>query len=144
MALAYVALGSNQGERRCVIRLAIQLLGEESRIAITAVSPLIETRPVGGPDDQDTYLNGAIELQTDLAPRVLLVKLLGVEQALGRVRGERWGSRSIDLDLLLYDQDVIELPEFPMTPSGKVRKIELRAAALNFLKEPDARDAGNE
>ena len=111
MALAYVALGSNQGERRSVIRRAIQLLGEESRIAITAVSPLIETRPVGGPDDQDTYLNGAIELQTDLAPRVLLIKLLEVEQALGRVRRERWGSRAIDLDLLLYDQDVIELPE---------------------------------
>ena len=76
MALAYVALGSNQGDRRSVIRRAIQLLGEESHIVITAVSPLIETRPVGGPDDQDTYLNGAIELQTDLAPRVLLIKLL--------------------------------------------------------------------
>lgn len=111
MAIAYVALGSNQGDRRSVIRRAIQLLGEECRIAITAVSPLIETCPVGGPDGQETYLNGAIELQTDLVPLVLLTKLLGVEQALGRVRGERWGSRSIDLDLLLYGQEVIDLPQ---------------------------------
>ncbi len=74
-----------------------------------AVSSLRETDPVGVLD-QPRFLNGAARLQTELAPRALLDSLLDVERALGRERAERWGPRTIDLDLLLYDRLVLDEP----------------------------------
>ncbi len=101
-ATAYIALGSNLGDRRRLLDDALQLLREQVRV--TAVSSYHETEPVGGPPGQGAYLNAAAELQTDLAPREMLRLLLDVESRLGRVRQERFGPRTIDLDLLLYGE----------------------------------------
>jgi 2-amino-4-hydroxy-6-hydroxymethyldihydropteridine diphosphokinase len=108
---AYVGLGANLGDRAGTIRRAVELLGAESGIEVVAVSTLRETDPVGYAD-QPTFLNGAAALETELSPRELLERLLAVELALGRVRGEgpRYGPRAIDLDLLLYGNEVVDEP----------------------------------
>jgi 2-amino-4-hydroxy-6-hydroxymethyldihydropteridine diphosphokinase len=108
---AYVGLGANLGDRAGTIRRAVELLGAESGIEVVAVSTLRETDPVGYAD-QPTFLNGAAALETELSPRELLERLLAVELALGRVRGEgpRYGPRAIDLDLLLYGNEVVYEP----------------------------------
>jgi len=102
VTIAYVGLGANLGDREATIRAAIvQLPG------VVAVSPLRETDPVGV-TDQPQFLNGVAALETELAPRELLDVLLSVERRLGRERRERWGPRTIDLDLLLYGDEVID------------------------------------
>jgi len=107
---AYIALGSNQGDRRDYLDRAIQSLQEHPRIDVTQVSSYHETIPVGGPPGQSNFLNAAAELKTDLSARDLLNALLDVERALGRVRRERHGPRTIDLDLLLYENEVLQEP----------------------------------
>ena len=102
MTVAYVGLGANLGDREETIRAAVaQLPG------VVAVSPLRETDPVGV-TDQPRFLNGVAAVETELAPRELLDVLLAVERRLGRERRERWGPRTIDLDLLLYGDEVID------------------------------------
>jgi 2-amino-4-hydroxy-6-hydroxymethyldihydropteridine diphosphokinase len=102
MTRAYVGLGANLGEREETIRAAVAELPD-----VVAVSPLRETDPVGV-TDQPRFLNGVAALETELAPRELLDVLLAVERRLGRERRERWGPRTIDLDLLLYGDEVID------------------------------------
>jgi 2-amino-4-hydroxy-6-hydroxymethyldihydropteridine diphosphokinase len=107
---AYVGLGANLGEREATIRRAVELLSAEPGIDVVAVSALRETEP-WGPVEQPRYLNGVVELETDLPPHELLAVLLRVERALGRVRpGERFGPRTIDLDLLVYGDVVRNEP----------------------------------
>jgi 2-amino-4-hydroxy-6-hydroxymethyldihydropteridine diphosphokinase len=101
---AYIALGSNLGDRRRFLDQALQLLRDDPRVAVTRVSSYHETEPVGGPRGQGAYLNAAAELQSDLPPQNLLRLLLDVEARLGRVRQERFGPRTIDLDLLMYGE----------------------------------------
>jgi 3-oxoacyl-[acyl-carrier protein] reductase len=105
---AYIALGGNQGDRRDYFDRAIQALQEHPHIDVTQVSSYYETAPVGGPPGQPNFLNAAAELKTDLSARELLNALSGVERDLGRVRRERHGPRTIDLDLLLYGDQVIQ------------------------------------
>ncbi|MET1010350.1 MAG: 2-amino-4-hydroxy-6-hydroxymethyldihydropteridine diphosphokinase, partial [Gaiellaceae bacterium] len=111
MTLAYVGLGANLGDREGTIRRAVELLGAEPGIEIVAESALRETDPVGYAD-QPRFLNGAAAVETELPPRELLDRLLAVERELGRVRGDgpRYGPRAIDLDLLLYGDQVVDLP----------------------------------
>ena len=111
MIRAYVGLGANLGDREGTIRRAVALLGAEPGVEVVAVSALRETDPVGYAD-QPRFLNGAAAVETELAPRELLDRLLAVERELGRVRGEgpRYGPRAIDLDLLLYGDQVVDLP----------------------------------
>ena len=106
---AFVGIGSNLGDREGNFRRAVELLSAEDGIDVVAVSEIRETDPVG-PVEQGPFLNGAVRIETDLAPRQLLERLLAVEQRLGRVRRERWGPRTIDLDLLLYGDDVVDEP----------------------------------
>ncbi len=107
---AFVGIGANLGDREQTIRRAIALLGFAPGVEVVATSRLRETEP-WGPIAQPRYLNGAVELLTDLDPRQLLETLLGIEAELGRVRdGERWGPRTIDLDLLLLDGIVVDEP----------------------------------
>ena len=107
---AYVGLGSNLGERRDTIRQAVEFLGETPEIAVVAVSALRETAPVGL-EDQPAFMNAACAVDTALPPRSLLEALLSIEARLGRTRSEvRWGPRIVDLDLLLYDQFVVDEP----------------------------------
>jgi 2-amino-4-hydroxy-6-hydroxymethyldihydropteridine diphosphokinase len=100
---AYISLGSNMDDRRAYLERALQALQEHPGITVTRVSSFIETDPVGGPPGQERYLNAAAVLETDLAPRALMQSLLEIELRLGRMRRERYGPRTIDLDLLLYE-----------------------------------------
>jgi 2-amino-4-hydroxy-6-hydroxymethyldihydropteridine diphosphokinase len=104
---AYVGLGANLGDREGTIRRAVTLLGEADGVDAVAVSTLRETEP-WGPVAQPSFLNGVVALETELGPRALLDLLLGIERRLGRVRSERWGPRTIDLDLLLYGDTVVD------------------------------------
>jgi 2-amino-4-hydroxy-6-hydroxymethyldihydropteridine diphosphokinase len=108
---AYVGLGANLGDREATIRRAVELLAATAGIEVAAVSTLRETDPVGYAD-QPRFLNGVAALETALSPRALLDRLLAVERELGRVRGEgpRFGPRTIDLDLLLYGDEVVDEP----------------------------------
>jgi len=108
---AYVGLGANLGDREGTIRRAVELLGAEAGIEVVAVSALRETDPVGYAE-QPPFLNGAVSVETELAPRELLERLLALERELGRVRAEgpRFGPRTIDLDLLLYGSETIDEP----------------------------------
>src|SRR5215218_914274 len=110
MSLVYVGLGSNLGDRAGAIRLALELLAANGDIEIEAVSSLRETDPVGY-EDQPRFLNGAAALRTELAPRAVLQRLKDVERQLGRDRsGPRFGPRTIDLDLLLYNGRRLDEP----------------------------------
>jgi len=106
---AFVGIGSNLGDREDNLRLAVELLSAEDGVDVTAVSEIRETEPVG-PVEQGPFLNGAVRIETELGPRELLERLLAVEQRLGRVREERWGPRTIDLDLLLYGDEAVDEP----------------------------------
>ena len=110
MARAYVGLGANLDDREKTIRRAVELLADTDGVEVLAVSALRETDPVGV-EDQPRFLNGAAELETTLRPGALLEVLLGIERVLGRVRdGVRFGPRTIDLDLLLYDDETVDEP----------------------------------
>jgi 2-amino-4-hydroxy-6-hydroxymethyldihydropteridine diphosphokinase len=107
---AYVGLGANLGDRERTLRAAVDALAAEDEVEVVSVSTLRETEPVGV-GQQPLYLNGAAELETTLTARRLLDRLLAVEQRFGRIRvpGEQ-GPRTLDLDLLLYGDEVIDEP----------------------------------
>jgi 2-amino-4-hydroxy-6-hydroxymethyldihydropteridine diphosphokinase len=109
MTTAYIALGSNLGNRAANLRTALEMLAQTAGISITAVSAIYETAPVGGPE-QDPYLNACAALVTKLTPTRLLLMMLDIEQKMGRVRKVRWGPRIIDLDLLLYGEIMMNTP----------------------------------
>jgi 2-amino-4-hydroxy-6-hydroxymethyldihydropteridine diphosphokinase len=129
---AYVGLGANLGNREDTIRHAVDLLGSHPEVDLLAVSTLRETEP-WGPVEQPPFLNGAAAVETSLEPRALLDVLLDVERRLGRVRDERWGPRTIDLDLLLYGDTVVDEPGLTV-PHPRLRE---RAFALEPLLELD-------
>jgi 2-amino-4-hydroxy-6-hydroxymethyldihydropteridine diphosphokinase len=109
--IAYVGLGSNLGDRESTLLAALEALRNSPAVEVVAVSTFRETDPVGVVD-QPRFVNAVAALETSLRPRELLVRLLGVERELGRdrAREERWGPRTVDLDLLLYGDDVIDEP----------------------------------
>jgi len=106
---AFVGIGSNLGDREAHLSRAIELLSAEDAIEVSGVSQIRETEPVG-PVEQGPFLNAAVQVETELAPRELLDRLLDIEQRMGRVRRERFGPRTIDLDLLLYGNEVVDEP----------------------------------
>lgn len=110
MTRAYVGLGANLGDREATLRAAVDALAAEEGIEVVAVSTFRDTEPVGVVG-QPRFLNGAVALDTTLAPRELLERLLAIEQRFGRVRvaGEH-GPRTLDLDLLLYGEERIDSP----------------------------------
>ena len=103
---AYVGLGSNLGDRAAYLLLGLSALSRLPETRLLRLSPVYETDPVGPP--QPPYLNMVAELETELSPKGLLAEMLRVEKALGRERRERWGPRTLDLDLLLYGDLVLE------------------------------------
>ena len=109
MTVAYIGLGANLGMREETLRRAVELLRAADGVDVLAVSQLRETEPVGVVD-QPPFLNGAVAVEPTLAPRELLDVLLEIERSLGRVREERWGPRTIDLDLLVYGDEVVDEP----------------------------------
>ncbi len=106
----FIGLGGNLGEPLARFRQARQQWAEHPRIDLVASSPLYRTAPVGGPAGQPDYLNAVVELVTGLSPLSLLSLCLVQEQESGRVRTERWGARTLDLDLLFYGQQIASLP----------------------------------
>jgi 2-amino-4-hydroxy-6-hydroxymethyldihydropteridine diphosphokinase len=121
---AVIALGSNLENRKLNLDIAITHL--EVLLQDLKVSPYIETKPVGGPD-QDDYLNAVVIGNCELSPELLLSELLKIENQLGRVREIKWGPRIIDLDLIVYgeqeiDTEFLKLPH----PLAKSREFVLK------------------
>ncbi|MBL9164100.1 MAG: 2-amino-4-hydroxy-6-hydroxymethyldihydropteridine diphosphokinase [Planctomycetaceae bacterium] len=108
MAHALVALGSNLGARTERLDVALAELARLPNSRLIRRSGWVETPPIGGPKGQGSFLNGAALMSTALTPRQMLAELQRIEMQLGRVRGQRWAARALDLDLLLFDQMVIE------------------------------------
>jgi 2-amino-4-hydroxy-6-hydroxymethyldihydropteridine diphosphokinase len=109
--IAYIAVGSNLGDRQKCISRALGQLGGLAEVKVTRTSSLMENPAVGGPKDSPDFLNGAAEIRTSLEPRALLQRLHEIERALGRERREKWEPRIIDLDLLLYGDQIIATDE---------------------------------
>ena len=139
MATVYLGLGANLGDCRASIDAALDELRRSPRIRIVAVSGLIVTDPMGGPPGQPKYLNGAAQIETDLEPSALLAVLKRIERLLGRAAaGPRWGPRPIDLDILLYDDLVVDEPDL-IIPHLGLRERRFVLAPLSEIA-PDARD----
>jgi 2-amino-4-hydroxy-6-hydroxymethyldihydropteridine diphosphokinase len=107
---AYLGIGSNLGDRADHLQGAVDGLAATNGITVVAISPVYETEPVGGPA-QPEYLNAVVALDTDLTPRQLLEVAQRLEQEAGRVRGERWGARTLDVDLLLVGDEHVDDPD---------------------------------
>lgn len=123
--IAYIGLGSNVGDRQANCRKALDALASAGRVI--AVSSFYRTEPVGY-RDQEAFINAVVALETDLSPRELLAECLRIEERLGRTRGLRWGPRTIDLDILLYGDRVVEEPELTIPHP--------RLALRRFVLEP--------
>ncbi|MGG7446388.1 2-amino-4-hydroxy-6-hydroxymethyldihydropteridine diphosphokinase [Kosakonia oryzendophytica] len=110
MTLAYIALGSNLASPLDQVNAAITAIGEIPQSRIVAVSSLYRTPPLG-PQDQPDYLNAAVALETELAPEALLDHTQRIELQQGRVRkAERWGPRTLDLDIMLFGELTLNIP----------------------------------
>jgi 2-amino-4-hydroxy-6-hydroxymethyldihydropteridine diphosphokinase len=142
----YIGIGSNFGDRSANITNAIKELKNYPDITIEKISSIIETEPIGGPP-QPNYLNAVIKIKTDLAALKLLTTLQGIEKKLGRVRSVKNAARPIDLDILLYGDQIIDEPdlkvphprmferEFVMQPLLEIEpKIAKRLSASAKLK----------
>ncbi|HEX9968802.1 MAG TPA: 2-amino-4-hydroxy-6-hydroxymethyldihydropteridine diphosphokinase [Acidimicrobiales bacterium] len=106
MTRAFLALGSNLGDRWAYLRQAVAAMPD-----LVAVSPVYETAPVGGPEGQGAFLNCVVELDTDRTPHELLDLCRQLEAAAGRVRTERWGPRTLDADVLLVGDETVDEPD---------------------------------
>jgi 2-amino-4-hydroxy-6-hydroxymethyldihydropteridine diphosphokinase len=104
--IVYLGIGSNLGDRLKNIQNAIALLSTLPKVKILRQSSVIETKPVGGPKQED-YLNSVVAIETALTPIGLLNRLQRIEKDMGRVRAVRWGPRTIDLDILLWGDKII-------------------------------------
>ena len=103
---AFLSLGSNLGDRRAILREAVASLS-----GVVAVSPVYETDPVGGPGGQGSFLNLVVEIDTDLSARQLLGVCHRLESAANRVRTERWGPRTLDVDIVWMDAGSVDEPD---------------------------------
>jgi 2-amino-4-hydroxy-6-hydroxymethyldihydropteridine diphosphokinase len=110
-ATAYIALGSNLGNREANIRAALSMLERGEAVAVRKVSALLENPSVGGPPDAPAFLNAVAEVQSDLGSHALLHRMLEIERDLGRKRRLPAEPRTIDLDLLLYENQIISSQE---------------------------------
>lgn len=114
-----IALGSNLGDSRSILEAALETLAATPDITVEARSSWYQTVAVGPP--QPNYINGCALLQVQSSPQQLLETLLGIEIQFGRVRRERWGARSLDLDLLLYDDLIFDTPTLQL-PHPRMRE----------------------
>lgn len=110
VSTAYIALGSNLGQRLSHLRHAAFALEANPQIDVIACSRIYETAPVGGPAGQGAFLNAVLQLTTTLTARALLDLMLAIELARGRKRAVHWGARTLDLDLLLWGDEHIYEP----------------------------------
>lgn len=134
-----LALGSNVGDRRQNLQGAVDSLFDAPGLGLRAISPVYETRPVGGPDQPD-YLNAVLTAETALPARAILDRAHRVEDALGRVRGVRWGPRTIDVDLIVVGDEISDDPELTL-PHPHVHERAFVLAPWHDI-EPDAEIPG--
>jgi len=135
MSRCLIGLGSNRGNRRETLDRAVATIATHPAVQWLGQSRWHETRPVGGPPGQPAFLNGTVLVETSLQPRTLLELLEAVEADAGRTRRERWGPRTLDLDLLLFDDLVVDTPEL-VVPHPHM-------AWRRFVLEPAAEVAGS-
>jgi 2-amino-4-hydroxy-6-hydroxymethyldihydropteridine diphosphokinase len=133
MQAAYLALGSNEGDRLSTLQRAVDLLDAAAGIAVRRSSRIYETEPVGGPPQPD-FLNAVVEARTSLDARELLEVCHRVERSLGRERTVRWGPRTIDIDILTYGRERIDEPDL-VVPHPRMHE---RGFVLAPLLELDA------
>ena len=108
-----LALGSNLGERADILQGGVDAIAAIPEVQVMAVSPVYETVPVGGPAQPD-YLNAVLVAATTLSARAVLDRCHEAENALGRARGERWGPRTLDVDVIVYGTEVSDDPELTL------------------------------
>lgn len=130
MNISYIAFGSNLGDRQQNIAQAFQML-EQNDVHIVKQSSIIETNPINCPDESKKFLNGVIEVATNLQPHELLKTLLSIETELGRVRTIKNAARPIDLDILLY-HNVFMADADLIIPHPRMKE---RDFVMNPLKE---------
>lgn len=130
MNTTYIALGANLGNPAATVRAAFAALANLPETRVVRTSSLYRTAPVGI-TEQPEFVNAVAELATTLAPEALLEALLEVEQRFGRVRAEKNGPRTLDLDVLLYDQRLVDLPHLTLPHP----RLHLRAFVLYPLAE---------
>lgn len=128
--IAFIALGSNIGKRKQNIENALAKIKNLPESAIASASSIIETKPVGNTRQPD-FLNCVIKLETKLTPTELLNYLLRIESEMGRVRKEKWGPRIIDLDILFFDDEIIETKDLTI-PHPEILN---RAFILQLMNE---------
>ena len=114
MHTAYLAFGANIGDCLATFRAARRLLAEGQGVRVDGASSLYRTEAVGGPPGQPPYLNGVLRVATELSPEELLALCLDLEARFGRQRLEHWGPRTLDIDLLLYDEVLCDRPELTL------------------------------
>ncbi len=114
--IAYIGLGSNVGESAQTLLRAAKAMDRIDGVSVLRLSQFLITEPVGGPEDQPKYVNGAAAVETTLAPEELLAALQKIEARLGRDRSreERWGPRTCDLDILLIGETVLDTDELTL------------------------------
>lgn len=134
MACCLIGLGSNVGDRRKALDGAAERLCGHPQMRMVGKSRWHETSAVGGPAGQPAYLNGAVVVDTPLGPLDVLETLQGIEADFGRLRGQHWGPRTVDLDLLLYDELVLQTASLQLPHP--------RMAWRRFVLEPAAEVAG--
>jgi 2-amino-4-hydroxy-6-hydroxymethyldihydropteridine diphosphokinase len=126
---AYLGLGSNLDNPLQHLHNAVQDIAASAEIQQKALSPLYQSEPVG-PANQPDYINAVMHIETTLTPLALLHKLQTIENLHGRIRNERWGARTLDLDILLYDDQIINLAELSVPhPEMTKRSFVLRPLA---------------
>jgi 2-amino-4-hydroxy-6-hydroxymethyldihydropteridine diphosphokinase len=118
--IAYIAIGSNIGNPRGNCIEAIHEISKHDSIKIISKSSFYQTSPIG-PIQQEWFINSAIKINTSLTPIKLLTNLLNIESTMGRVRQEKWGPRLIDLDLLFYDNQILNQEEITI-PHPEISK----------------------
>jgi len=124
--LAHIGLGSNLGDRKAILDGVVAQLRQTPELLVRSVSTYHETKPVGGPAGQGPFLNAAAALETTLEPIALLHRLQEIEADAGRVRTVRWGERTLDLDVLLFGDEIIDRPDLSVPhPRMGVRRFVL-------------------
>jgi len=135
METAYIGIGSNLGERRKNIDIAIEHLRKTPLTFVEKISSIYETDPAGGPP-QGKFLNGAIKIKTALSPQALLKRLKEIEKMLGRVKTVKDGPRIMDLDILMYGQQRISGEELTL-PHPRMNEREFVLRGLNEIRDED-------
>jgi len=128
---AFLGLGSNLGDRADHLQRAVDGLAASDGIRVVSISPCYETDPVGGPDQPD-YLNAVVEVATELHARELLEVAQRLERAAGRVRAERWGPRTLDVDVLMVEGEQVDEPDL-VVPHPRLWERDFVRAPLHDL-----------